>query len=120
MGTCRWGCTQRPHHAAGLGGWAEQQEALRADCKCWNHHAKAIKAVSHSFPHTPHQVARLGQLQVAHWELEQGLNGAASMRRHLTQLHKELLSGRTSIALVLVQVREDKQGGTSRGVTGYS
>lgn len=35
------------------------------------------------------------------------MRGSRGQVRHLMQLHKELLSSRTSIALVLVQVREE-------------
>ena len=58
----------------------------------------------------PHQVGRLGQLEVSHWELARGMAGAQAARGHLGALCHELQAGRASIALVLGQVRAEKGG----------
>ncbi|GAX84960.1 hypothetical protein CEUSTIGMA_g12381.t1, partial [Chlamydomonas eustigma] len=46
---------------------------------------------------------RLGQLEVAHWELSRGLSAMQVARGYLLSLCKEMQAGRTSIALVLAQ-----------------
>ena len=43
---------------------------------------------------------------MTHWELARGMAGAQAARGHLGALCRELQAGRASIALVLVQVRE--------------
>jgi hypothetical protein len=48
-------------------------------------------------------VARLGQLEVSHWELSRGLSGATAARGHLSSLSRELASGRPGIAAVLAK-----------------
>ena len=59
------------------------------------------------------QVGRLGQLEVSHWELSRGIEGAQAARSHLSAMCRELQAGRTSIALVLGQVGS---GSTSKYV----
>jgi hypothetical protein len=59
----------------------------------------------------PAQVARLGQLEVSHWELSRGIEGAQAARTHLSALCRELQAGRSSIALVLGQVWWASMGG---------
>ena len=49
-------------------------------------------------------VASLGLLEVAHWELEQGVGSVQAVRTHMAGLQQELQAGRANTAMVLVQV----------------